>query len=114
VLFTSARTGLARLWVKAPGDPPRQLTNLGQTDVTVDFVPVPSRELVFVPGTRKVVFSAHYGTHELWSVDLDTGAALHLGPGRMPALDGAGGVLAIHDDDPALGLLVVRHTGGAL
>lgn len=115
VLFTSGRTGLASLWITNPGGTPRQLTNVGQTDVTADFVPVPSRELLFVPDRRVAVFSAHYGgTHELWSVDLDTGAARDLGPGRLPVLDAAGDVLAVHDDDPALGLQIVRYDGGAL
>jgi len=114
VLFTSARTGLASLWIKVKGQEPRQLTNLGLTDITADFVPVPSRELVWVPGTRRAVFSAHYGTHELWSVDVDSGEAKHVGPGRMPAIHPEGGIVAVADDDPALGLQIVRYAGGEL
>ncbi len=109
VLFTSARTGLASLWL-APGDgsAPRQLTNVGLTRIEAGFVPVPSRELVWLPGTRKAVYSAHYGTHELYLLDVDTGEARHLGRGRLPAIHPHGGIVAIDDDVPGLGRQVVR------
>lgn len=114
VLFVSARTGIASIWL-APGDgsPPHQITNIGMTEVGPGFVPVPGRELVWVK-PRTAVFTAHYGTHSLWTLDLDTGAAKRVGPGRLPALHPDGGVVAVHDEDPALGLTVVRYEGGAL
>lgn len=113
VLFASGRTGLASLWL-APGDgsEPRQLTNVGMTQIEAGFVPLPSRELVWLPGTRKAVYSAHYGTHELYLLDLDAaeafGVARHLGRGRLPALHPDGGIIAVDDDVPELGRLIVR------
>lgn len=91
VLFVSARTGIASLWLAAPAQPPRQLTaarqltNIGLTRVDARFVPVPRGELAFAPGGRQAVYTASYGgAHELWRLDLDTGAAERLGPGRFP------------------------------
>jgi hypothetical protein len=113
VLFTSARTGLASLWLATASGEVRQLTNVGLAEVGPDFVPVPSRELVWLPGTRTAVYSAHYGTHTLWSLDVDTGEALPLGPGRLPALHAQGGVLAV-SDDPGVRPTLVHYAGGAL
>lgn len=85
VLYVSARTGLASLWLAPPAGAPRQVTNLGKTRVDGAFVPVPGRELVFRPGTRVAVFAAIYGgASELWEVDVDTGRARDLGAGRWP------------------------------
>lgn len=47
VLFVSGRTGVASLWLAAPGAPARPLTNRGLRQVSAGFVPVPSRELSF-------------------------------------------------------------------
>jgi hypothetical protein len=58
VLFVSARTGVASLWLAAPGRPPEQLTNVGARAVGPGFVPVPERELAWVPGTRTAVYPA--------------------------------------------------------
>lgn len=113
VLFTSARTGLASLWLAAPDGTVRQLTNIGKTEIDDAFIPVPSRELVWVPQTRMAVFSAHYGTHELWSIDVDTGEAAHIGPGRLPALHPEGGIVAVNDDNPSSPLQIVHYFGGA-
>lgn len=101
VLFLSARTGLASIWIAAPGKPDRQLTNIGKIAVDKEFIPVFGRELVWVPGSRKAVYTAHYGTHSLWVLDIDRGKARKLGPGRLPAMREDGSVLAA-SGDPAI------------
>lgn len=98
VLFVSGRTALASLWRAVPGAPAVQVTNVGRTTVDADFVPVPGRELVWLPGTRTAVFTAHYGTPTLWALDVDSGRAWEVGPGRLPA-PAEGGVIAVHDRD---------------
>jgi hypothetical protein len=76
VLFVSARTGLASLYVASPGRPARQLTNVGKRAVDADFVPVPGRELTWIPGTRVAQFIATYdGVRTTWQIDVDTGRA---------------------------------------
>lgn len=76
VLFVSARTGVASLWLAEPGRPARQLTNVGMRRVGPGFVPVPGRTLAFTPGTRTAVYGTSYGgVEEVWSVDLGTGSA---------------------------------------
>ncbi|HVV86971.1 MAG TPA: hypothetical protein VHE35_28225, partial [Kofleriaceae bacterium] len=60
VLFVSARTGVASLWLAHPGAAPRQLTNVGAREVGPGFVPVPGRELVWLDG-RVAVYTATYG-----------------------------------------------------
>ncbi len=46
VLFLSARTGLASIWIASPGKPDRQITNVGKTKMDASFVPVFGQELV--------------------------------------------------------------------
>ena len=94
VVFVSSRTGLASLWLARPGRPARQLTNIGRRRVDASFVPVPGRELAWVPGTRTAIYTARYDAPVLWSVDVDTGSARRIGPGRWPRAVG-GRVLAI-------------------
>ncbi len=74
VLFVSGRTGVASLWLAAPGAPARQLTNRGLRQVSAGFVPVPSRELSF-DGRRATFVATYGGVRETWRVDLDSGAA---------------------------------------
>jgi hypothetical protein len=113
VLFTSARTGLASLWLAADDGTVRQLTNLGKTEVDAGFVPVPSQELVWLPDGHTAVYSSHYdGIRDLWRIDVQTGEVEPLGPGRMPALHPAGGVVAVHDDRRAAGSNLVHVLGG--
>jgi hypothetical protein len=86
VLFVSARTGIASLWLARPGARPRQLTNVGARTVDGSFVPVPGRELVWLDA-RIAVFTATYdGVSTLWALDVDRGRAAPLGPGRWPQL----------------------------
>lgn len=101
VLFVSGRTGVASLWLSAPGKAPRQITNVGKRMVDGDFVPVPSKDVEWIPDTRKMVFTAYYGTPDLWTVNIDTGEARRVGPGSMPRLEG-GDVVAIGDDGALL------------
>ena len=80
VVFVSGRTGIASLYLARPGKPPRQLTNVGMRRLDpATFVPVPGRELEWVPGTRTAIFVARYGGEATrWSIDVDTGAAEQL------------------------------------
>jgi hypothetical protein len=90
VVFLSARTGLASIWLASPGKPDRQLTNVGKSTVDVHFIPVYGREWVWLPGGRKAIYTAFYGDHHLWELDIDSGKARRLGPGRLPTLVRAG------------------------
>jgi len=108
VLFLSARTGLASIWLASPGKPDRQITNRGKTRVDAGFIPVFGRELVWIPGTRTAVYTASYGTHSLWKLDLETAKAVRLGPGRLPQLAEGAAILAV-DDDSRAASSVVRY-----
>jgi hypothetical protein len=74
VLFVSARTGVASLWLASPGRPERQLTNLGvESARDPRFVPVPGRELEW-ESPRVARFVARYGGEaSTWRVDVVTG-----------------------------------------
>ena len=112
VIFLSARTGLASIWMAAPGLPDRQITNIGKTRVDGNFVPVFGRELVWIPGTRKAVYTASYGTHNLWLLDIDKGRAVKLGPGRLPQWAENAAIMAIDDDPGSPGGAVQYPYGG--
>lgn len=94
VLYVSARTGLAALYVAEPGLAPRQLTNRGRRAVDAAFVPVPGRELAWLDASHAVYTATYDGVARLWAVDVATGAARELGPGRRPRAV-AGGVEAV-------------------
>lgn len=96
VLYVSARTGLAALYVVEPGFPPRQLTNVGRRVVDAAFVPVPGRELAWLDASHAVYTATYDGVARLWALDLATGAARDLGPGRRPRAV-PGGVEAVID-----------------
>ncbi|HUQ04320.1 MAG TPA: hypothetical protein VM261_17595 [Kofleriaceae bacterium] len=94
VLFVSARTGVASLWLARDGARPRQLTNVGLRTVDASFVPVPGRELAWLDG-RTAVFTATYdGVSTLWALDVERGHAAPLGPGRWPQRH-AGSIVAV-------------------
>lgn len=94
VLFVSTRSGLASLYRGRAGQEPGQLTNVGLDRVDASFVPVPTRDLVWLPGTHTAVFAGHYDVDDVWSIDADSGATERLGPGTMPQLTAGGAVLA--------------------
>jgi len=96
VLFVSGRTGVASLWIAPEGKPERQLTNVGMHDVEKGFVPVPLDQLVFIPGSRRFVYTAHYGDDKLWAIDVDTAEAEMLGPGRHPNLEAGDKILGFY------------------
>ncbi|MCA9495075.1 MAG: hypothetical protein KC621_34340 [Myxococcales bacterium] len=99
VLFVSTRSGLASLWIAdEPGAEPRQLTNVGLTEVGEGFVPVPGRELVWLEDGVTAVFSAHYGHKDLWRLDTTTGEAQRLRSGRNPQFTASGDLVAIDDE----------------
>jgi hypothetical protein len=77
VLFVSGRTGIASLYLARPGRAPRQLTNVGMRHLDpATFVPVPGRELEWIPGTRAAIYVARYGgVATRWRIDVDTGVA---------------------------------------
>ncbi|MBZ0232639.1 MAG: hypothetical protein K8M05_09950, partial [Deltaproteobacteria bacterium] len=88
LLFVSARTGVASLWLARPGDRPRQLTNVGARTVDASFVPVPGRDLAWLDA-RVAVFTATYdGVATLWAIDVNAARAASLGPGRWPQRHG--------------------------
>lgn len=84
VLFVSARTGIASLWLARPGARPRQLTNVGARAIDASFVPVPGRELVWLDARIAVYTATYDGVSTLWAIDVDRGRAAPLGPGRWP------------------------------
>ena len=96
VLYVSARTGLAALYVAEPGFAPRQLTNVGRRVVDDAFVPVPGRELAWLDASHAIYTATYAGEARLWALDVATGAARDLGPGRRPRAV-AGGVEAVID-----------------
>jgi hypothetical protein len=115
VLFVGAPDGVAAILRVSPGGVPRQLTNVGITDIGPEFVPVPLHELAIV-GSRLVysVIEREIDTSELegpapgaiWAVDVSTGEAELLGEGRFPeAIDG--GVIATVDDTPGGGCTTI-------
>lgn len=114
VLYVGAPDGVAAILRVSPGGAPRQLTNVGITDVGQDFVPVPLHEHAFAG--RRLVFSVletNVDTSEIdgprpgamWAVDIETGEAELLGEGRFPAPGGTGSdeVIAVVDDTPGGG-----------
>jgi hypothetical protein len=111
VLYVSAPDGVAAILRVSPGGTPRQLTNVGITDVGQEFVPVPLDE-VAIAGSRLVyaVIETEIDTSELegpapgaiWAVDVNTGEAELLGEGRFPEAS-ADGVIATVDDTPGAG-----------
>lgn len=111
VIFLSARTGLASIWMAAPGKPDRQLTNIGKTTVDGDFTPVYGRELIWIPGFRRAVYTAHYESHTLWVLDVDTGKARKLGPGRLPAMQDDGSVAAVAGEEESAEIVHYPLTG---
>jgi hypothetical protein len=56
-------------------------------------VPVPTRDLVWLPGTHTAIFGAHYDVDDVWKIDVDSGVTERLGPGTMPQLTAGGAVL---------------------
>lgn len=93
VLYVSSASGVASI-VRVGAEETRTLTNVDATSVEQEFVPVYGRQLVFVDGGDRLVFAAEYESDAIWSLDLRTGDAEELGPGRFPALGSDGSVLA--------------------
>lgn len=112
ILFLSTRSGVASFWLAQANAAPRQLTNVGMTEVGPGFVPVPGRELVWLEDGVTAVFSAHYGDKDIWALDITTGEARRLGPGRSPHFTADGDLVVIDDRDPARPRVV--SLGGAL
>lgn len=111
VLYVGAPDGVAAILRVSAGGTPRQLTNVGITDVGQDFVPVPLHEHAFAG--RRLVFSVietSVDTSEIdgpmpgaiWAVDIETGEAELLGEGRFPSASGDE-VIATVDDTPGGG-----------
>jgi len=107
VLFVSARTGIASLWLARPGARPRQLTNVGARSVDASFVPVPGRELVWLDSHLAVFTATYDGVSTLWALDVDRARAAPLGPGRWPQRH-ADTVIALADAPRTIDLATVR------
>ena len=96
VLFVSTRTGLASLFVAEPDGTDRQITNVGMTSVTPDFVPVPVRQLVWTEDGGAFVFTAHLGgVDRIYRVSVDGEDSYELGEGRFPVALGGDRVKAL-------------------
>ncbi len=113
ILYVGAPDGVAAILRVSAGGAPRQLTNVGITDVGQDFVPVPLYEHAFA-GSRLVfsVIETAIDTSEIdgpmpgsiWAVDIETGEAELLGEGRFPSAGGGSTeVIAAVDDTPGGG-----------
>ena len=121
VLYVGAPDGVAALMRVTAGSAPRQLTNVGVTDVGQEFVPVPLHEHAFAG--RRLVFSVidtNVETSEIdgprpgaiWAVDIETGDAELLGEGRFPSTSGDE-VIAVVDDTPGGACATTYGTEGA-
>lgn len=112
VLYVSAAGGVAQIVRVGPTDI-TPLTNVGLEDVGMGFVPVYGRELVFAEGGARLVYVADYEVDMLWSLDLRTGEAEELGPGRFPALASDGAVLAQNESASDASCALRYLAGGA-
>jgi hypothetical protein len=99
IVYVSTRTGLASLWVAAPGRPPTQVTNVGLTEMDQRFVPPVGRELSWGGGTVYYSVSGDSlprgGSDSVWRIVVGTGEAAEVGPGSWPRLRSDGAILAI-------------------
>lgn len=93
VLYVSSAAGVASIVRVTPSES-ITLTNRDATAVEQEFVPVYGRQLLFTEGASRIVFTAEYETDVLWTLNLTTGDAEILGPGRYPAFGSDGSVLA--------------------
>ena len=93
VLYVSSASGVASIIRVTPTET-LTLTNADANSVEQEFVPVYGRQLLFLDGGDSLVFTAEYETDVLWRLNLRTGEAEELGPGRYPALGRDGSVLA--------------------
>jgi hypothetical protein len=98
VLYVSDTTGVASFWLASPGKPDRQLTN--RWGKKREITPIFSDQYVWIPGTRKLVFTSRREVDKLWVLDTERGDMELLGPGRLPALDLNGGVVSALDGYP--------------
>jgi len=123
VLYVGAPDGVAAILRVSAGGEPRQLTNVGLTDVGQEFVPVPLHEHAFA-GSRLVfsVIDPNVDTSgiegprpgAIWAVDVETGDAELLGEGRFPMSGGPSSsgdeVIAVVDDTPGGGCATTYGT----
>lgn len=93
VLYVSSAAGVASI-VRVTPTETLTLTNRDATGVEQEFVPVYGRQLLFTEGATGIVFTAEYESDVLWTLNLTTGEAVELGPGRFPAFGSDGSVLA--------------------
>lgn len=84
VLYVSAQTGLASYWIAGPHRTPTQLTNVGLTEVDQEAVPVGDRELAWGSDGAFYFAIPDDAGSRLYRLDLTSGDARELGPGRWP------------------------------
>jgi hypothetical protein len=110
VIFVSGgRTGLASFWqVPANGGEPIQLTNVGQREVTDQFVPPPYDKTLWSADKRWFIYDFKSGDQqETWGLEFDNGGKLKqaakLADGINPRLQNDGQTL-----------ICERHVDGAV
>jgi hypothetical protein len=94
VLYVSSQTGLASFWMAGPSLPPRQITNVGLSEIGQATVPVAGRQLAWSAGT---LFYGVVGAEEtsVWRLALGRNDAAELGPGAWPRVRADRSVLAM-------------------
>lgn len=90
VLYVSVRTGLASYWIAGPGHAPRQLTNVGVTEVGQDSIPVATTQLTWSDGA--LFFASD--DQRVFRLTLD-GMTTEVGPGSWPRIRADGSVVAL-------------------
>lgn len=98
IVFVSARTGVASLWLREADGNEVQISNRAVTSAHgKGFKPVPVHELSWLPSNPRVaVYSAFVDDHhELFMLDTIGGRVDRIGPGRLPARRGDGRLLVV-------------------
>ncbi|MDB6125520.1 MAG: lipoprotein [Pedosphaera sp.] len=107
ILFVSGgRSGLASFWmIKAPGEQPVQITNVGETGVNEKFVPTPySPKNFWSTGSPWFVYDVQRdGNKQIWGLHLDADGtpteAIQLAEGLYPRPGAAPNTFAYENTD---------------
>ena len=110
VLWVSTEGGVAGFTVGAAGRAPERLTNVGQTEVGQDFVPVAGSRAAFSGGRLVYSVESESGPPHVMSLDPVRGEVIDVGPGDWPRPDGADAFVA--RQDAALERCALRYAAG--